>query len=373
MSNVYKISSTRGIAHSSNYTNAIFSGSSLNRKPIQKIKEAAENNGIQINEFGNYEETNDIINRAFAIDKRQADELPTNRRSLFTPLSVRKLRSLSGRSKDKIRNKIESLYRCSDNANFTFLTLSFINTVTDQNGKKCLNKFLTSCRKKFGNFQYIWIAERQLESTNNIHFHIITNKRFPIDYFNYLWVLQQYNAGIEHEKYTRNEIINYYSINNNLRKELNPFDVKHIRSINSLSIYLTMYVTKNKDTFDCSCWHCSRTIGKLFTTQLCTHEVFMELQTDKNIAVNINTGEVYEAKLCVTDFALIVTVLNKKHFSKYLSELDILNRWIISGFKKSKVPTIDYFDYSEIYLSTKQKKRTQVFQDILKNFSQSSN
>ena len=78
----------------------------------------------------------------------------------------------------------------------TLCTLTFINDVADTDAVKILNKFFTVLRKEFKDLLYIWVAERQLKTTNRIHFHVIMNIFLPIKKFNALWCLQQYNAGI---------------------------------------------------------------------------------------------------------------------------------------------------------------------------------
>ena len=363
--NIYKISATRAVSTHANYFTDVYTGSSFNKTRPKKIEIPEEKAGCTINEFNVYEEIGDYDNRTNKINPRSnVNDLPGGFGLSPAAGSASKPRSLSNRSKDKVKNKIQSLYRCSLGSNFTFLTLTFVAKVTDQDGKKCLNKFLTVARKKFGTFLYIWIAERQSD-TKNIHFHLITNRRFEIKYFNSLWVLQQYNAGIQHKDYDKAEIDQRF-LNQSMGQILNPFDIKKINSVDSLAIYLTMYVTKCSDTFDCACWHCCRNVSKLFTSALISENTFIETQNPEiNFNVNIKTGEVFECSTYVSDYALIVNIHNTKHFKKYLSEVDLLNSWIIGGMKKIKVPQIDFLDYSQIY-NNKKSRTTIISKDINK-------
>ncbi len=245
------------------------------------------------------------------------------------PLSAPKQFVFSRRSKDKCANKIFSLYKASVGQQFYFLTLTFIASVTDKQGQQCLNKFFTVLRK-FATFHYIWVAEHQ-QDTGNIHFHVILNHRFDIKMVNALWVRQQYNAGICHSKYSAEQIAEF-SEAGTVQKYLSPADVKRIDNVDHLSMYLTNYITKNTDTFECRVWHCSRKISELGTRQVAMSEVMTEAN-DKtiNFSVNRKKAKTYFPKMLVTEHCIIISIYNKKHFSKYTTELDELNRKILSG------------------------------------------
>ena len=213
-----------------------------------------------------------------------------------------------------------------------------------------------------GNFMYLWVAERQAE-TKRIHFHLISNKYFPIAEFNALWVLQQYNAGITHPLYSLADI--HQASPGELQKKLNPVDVKAVNSVGGLSIYLTMYVVKNKDVFECRTWHCCRLTSALFTTTLITQDLFNDLQVpEKNYSVNIKTGEIFEAKLHVSKHALVIPVLNKQHFHKNLKDVTELNEWIVSGALKKEyyadLPVLNYFDLTYIFHKKEKTERTAI-------------
>lgn len=352
----YKLSPTRAIASYCPYKQHVFQGSSLNRKFTNEDKavEKTAKEAIYANDCSG-ENLSDVWNDQ--ADKPKVRKAGLSNSCLFpmeNALRVQRSRRLSARSKYKIRDKIEALYNSSGKANFTFLTLTFVAKVDDKTAQKCLNKFLTVARKKLNNFIYLWVAERQAD-TKNIHFHLISNRRFPIAYFNSLWVLQQYNCGIQHENYSM-ETITAHDKAGTMQQILNPVDVKKITSIYGLTGYLTKYVTKNNDEFKCLTWHCSREVSKLFTAQLIHKSDFEQAkQLELNFAVNKSTGEYYERRIIVTDYAIIVTIQNKEHFRKKLTPMSMLNKWILEGMKPDGLPSIDYMDYQTIYLKDEKK------------------
>lgn len=374
---IYKLSSTRAVGHFAAYDNELFTGSSHNRRIQQQNKKQAS----QKNSLALRPQAAQIVRHCF--DGRLLDYNSWTVKAdqfafLSSPLQVlgrvpvavcpkkRRIaspRSLSGRSKNKIRDKIESLYNATPSTEFTFLTLTFINDVTDKDAQKCLNKFLTVCRKRWGKFMYLWVAERQKE-TGRIHFHLITNKRLPIVYFNSLWCLQQYNSGLSLPVLSKSDFMLYYHTNK-VQKVLNPVDVRRVDSLSGLSLYLTKYITKNNDTFDCSRWHCCRAVSGLFTHVLTTEKVINDLNNpDVNYYASRQTGEIYTTSAYVSKHAIVINVLNKRHFSKNLRELNMLNRWLISGFVPDAIPTINYPDYSKQYLKPSTRPTT-VMEDFI--------
>ncbi|HXB40401.1 MAG TPA: hypothetical protein VNZ49_07645 [Bacteroidia bacterium] len=166
----------------------------------------------------------------------------------------KKDRSMSGRTKSKIRQKLFSLSRLCKR--LTLLTLTFVNKVEDEKAVIILRKFLDNVKKRSKDFQYLWVAERQTKNTvftDNIHFHLITNKYWDIKkYWNYWIDLQNKNGVLPRDE-------NF--------KASSSLDVKGLVSnnIKGISSYLTKYVTKNKDTFKCQVWNCSKKISALYT------------------------------------------------------------------------------------------------------------
>ena len=167
---------------------------------------------------------------------------------------VAKLRTMSQRTKSKIRKKMIAFARV--HKNLTFLTLTFVNEVEDKIAVKVLRKFLDNCIKRSKDFQYIWVAEKQTSNEvfkDNIHFHIINNKFWKIDKWWQYWIDVQASFGIvpRDEKF----------------KPTSAFNIKQVVSnnIKGLVNYLTSYVTKNASEFDCQVWNCSKKISRLYT------------------------------------------------------------------------------------------------------------
>ncbi|QXP56213.1 hypothetical protein H0I25_00015 [Cellulophaga sp. HaHa_2_95] len=173
----------------------------------------------------------------------------------------KKLCSLSKRSKQKIRKKITCFARCYKR--LSFVTLTFLNKVDDEQAIIILRKFLDNVKKRSTDFQYVWVAERQEKNTEfigNIHFHIITNKYWKIEkWWNY-WLDLQRKNGIK----PRDE--NF--------KPSSAFDVRQLNSSNirSIASYVTKYVTKNNEKFKCQVWNCSRGVSELYTDFYTTTE-----------------------------------------------------------------------------------------------------
>ena len=172
-----------------------------------------------------------------------------------------KLRSLSKRSKQKIRKKITCFARCYKR--LSFVTLTFLNKVTDEEAVNILRKFLDNAKKRNEDFQYVWVAERQTKNDafkGNVHFHMITNKYWKIEkWWNY-WIDLQLKNGIQPRQ-----------------KDYKPssaFDVKQLNSSNirSIASYVTKYVTKNNAKFKCQVWNCSKRISELYTDFYTTTE-----------------------------------------------------------------------------------------------------
>ena len=166
-----------------------------------------------------------------------------------------KMKTLSPRTKTKIRRKLLAFFGLYKR--LSFLTLTFLNKVDDNLALKVLQQFLDNVKKQDENFQYLWVAERQTKNIvfeNNIHFHLITNKFWKIDKYKNYWVQLQNKNGI----YARNEKFNPSS----------AFDVKQVTSNNLRGIlnYLTKYITKNNSYFPFSPWNCSKKISELYTS-----------------------------------------------------------------------------------------------------------
>lgn len=228
-----------------------------------------------------------------------------------------RLRSMSPRTKTKIRKKILALSRLGKT--LTFLTLTFANAVEDKKAIRILQDFLDNALKQDRNFEYLWVAEKQSKNKafkDNIHFHIITTKFWKIDKWWKYWLELQARHGITPRD-----------------KSFNPssaFDVKHVHSNNvkGISTYLTKYITKNTGHFDCQIWNCSKKISRLYTDFYTDIEFIREFE-------RLETGGQLGGKLKVyfeTYCNVHIIPLNKTTL-KFYTRLDNKNKtvWSCSG------------------------------------------
>jgi hypothetical protein len=205
-------------------------GSSLDRKPPSELSELIKKDSIET-----------VLDRPMSLD--ESDETKF------------KFRSLSARSKSKIRKKVIAFSRVCKK--LSFVTLTFLNKVSDRQGIKALGIFLDNVSKRSKDFQYLWVAEKQSKNEvfkDNIHFHLITNKYWQIERWWSYWLEVQKKLGIV----PRDE--NY--------RPSSAFDVKVITANNKKGVgsYITKYVTKNSSQFQCMVWNCSRKISQLYTS-----------------------------------------------------------------------------------------------------------
>ena len=267
--------------------------------------------------------------------------------------------TLSKRSKDKVRDKMLAMYRAcsgrdgfrSNIVNFTFCTLTFIAPVDDNDGMDVLNTWFTTIKKRYGNFNYIWVAERQ--ANGNIHFHMIADCRFPIGYINSLWVKNQVEAGIVNKEVINRLREEHGTTFSNLHTEgkynivhdyLNPVDIKAVKTIDGISSYLTNYVTKNEGTFDCSAWKSSRKVSKLFTNKIIDQKLFAKTGVAKlnqitsrprNVVIEGKTvfkpPRTYVNETYYGEYCIINTIYNKARFQHCLNDLEAVNKIILNG------------------------------------------
>lgn len=283
---------------------------------------------------------------------------------------------LSSRSRAKVRDKITAFFRASGKQR-TFATLSFIEKVDDGTAIEILNKFLTQMRKQFATLQYIWVAERQEENVKypgNIHFHMLLNKFLPVGRWNALWVIAQYNSGLighreNGEPITYEEVLELWKkdeavgfeptcINpktgkkrTHIQEVLNPFDVRTVKNVSQLSAYVTKYVTgQSQETyFACRPWHCSRGVSRLFTRQLTSPSTFRYMRTLANIALNRDTGEIYEPRVITGHFWVTVYVVNKRAPLPFLKEMEQVNKWQLEGMYIDDLTRLSEDNYRKVH------------------------
>lgn len=336
-------------------TLSIYNGSTFNRKPantpltdeqkLQKEIDDAYFECKQKQKDNNYQGGVKYDIKYLAKREKNADQEPNpgNR--------------LSRRTKEKIRDKILALYRaCAgrkgfryDRVDFTFVTLTFVNKIDDQAAVNLLGKFFDAVKLKYGKFHYIWVAERQ--GNGNIHFHLLADKRFELSYCNALWIKQQKESGIVNYKSeqkiykeTGKTFADMFRSKDytGIQKYLNPFDAKTVKTIDGVSAYLTNYVTKNTDTFNCAAWHSSHTVSKLFTNALITKEIFdftsnNKINRIKGEWTDKETGEIYERtyinKTYYGQYCTLNSIYNKNKFRKYLNDMESVNRYLLEVYR----------------------------------------
>ncbi len=210
-----------------------------------------------------------------------------NKSLLTPPKKERKARSMSKRTKSKIRRKVMAFSRI--HKHLTFVTLTFLNLVEERKAVKILGKFLDNVTKRSKDFQYIWVAEKQSENKvfeNNIHFHLITNKYWRIKRWWEYWVeLQKKNGIVPRES------------------NFNPssaFDVKAIngKNVKAIANYLTYYVTKNEGEFACQVWNCSKKISWLKTDMYREYSFLKRIEALEKASLLGGEIQKYEQEYC---------------------------------------------------------------------------
>lgn len=339
----YNLSYSRALARISDYSGKqYFQGSSLLRKKKQKdnapgVSDAPETFDEPINESPREKTLNVLRNVKKLHKSKHVDD-----------------KGLSRRTRLKITEKMLAIYAASPKK-FTLQTLTMIAPATDTNAVKCLNKYLTVLRKK-GAFNYIWVAEKQ--TNGNIHFHMVCDKKFKIAEINSLWIIQQIKSGIVNHKSAQKLMLDYgvtfYDVHNSgfygiAQQYLNPVDVANVNTMEYLSAYLTKYITKNETKLSCAMWHCSRNVSRLFTKQLISKKIFAESSNGAiNKYYNKKKNRTYENKTFVHQYGLINTIYNKKHFKKYLGEMEALNSWILDNIAIDTGVKVEYDRFTEI-------------------------
>jgi hypothetical protein len=239
----------------------------------------------------------------------------------------------------------------------TLQTLSFVNDLTDTKGMDCLNKYLTQLRdmQHDQTIEYFNKAERQ--KNGRIHFHIVFDRKLPIDYFNSLWASIQHKSGIIHaekEKYLYDKygmgVVELHDAKRykEVQKKYNGLDVEYITSVDGISAYLTKYVVKNKDTFSCRHWTCSQSISRLFTGQIISQEQFesvcnskknrikSESKTYKNSRTQkreTRPARTYVSKVFEGQYCKVISIFNKEKYKKMFKEYIDINVFLLECFK----------------------------------------
>lgn len=144
-----------------------------------------------------------------------------------------------------------------------FYTISFPVLIPDDTAYTALNSWLTTLRKTYKLRNYLWIAERQKNST--IHFHIAIQEYLPI---------KKVNAVMKNliHHYIRKQKIDW---THSAASKYNGVDIAKDRKTKrvtnfakgtvakNLSLYLTKYITKSQVPFQRQAWQCSRNLSAM--------------------------------------------------------------------------------------------------------------
>lgn len=250
-----------------------------------------------------------------ALQRKRQIAKPKSDATVKPPIDkLKKPRLMSRRTKQKIRKKITCFARTQKR--LSFITLTFLNKVSDEQAVILLRKFIDNVKKRSSDFQYIWVVERQTKNNEfkgNPHFHMITNKHWKIDkWWNY-WIELQLKNGIK----PRNK--DY--------KPSSAFDVKRINSneIKKITSYLTKYITKNNAKFNCQVWNCSKKVSQLYT-DFYTNTEF----TDQFKRLNAVTKEIIDKDPKNPVINIKMIDLNRQTLPLY-KRLDNINNNVINN------------------------------------------
>lgn len=234
---------------------------------------------------------------------------------------VRKVDQMYKLNKNKVRSKILAYSKLRKSQIFmAFYSISFPRGLSDEVIRRIHNTVLTRIRKLDKLFSYIWIAERQKNGT--LHFHMLTNRYFNIRIINYMYARAIHNQII---KLSLNEFNYDY-------KKYNGVDVKMVSSIDSLSKYLTKYVTKNNELYDGLCWNCDSSVSALVTHIYLNDNEFKELSKKLIYVCSFNKSDVKN------DVNIDFDIYNYGSYRPKIifSNIPFINQYIVSDYYRRK-------------------------------------
>lgn len=191
----------------------------------------------------------------------QAELVEANIENFTSDFSLKLKETNQGSSyrlnKSKVKKRCFAFSRLKKSHKFfAFYTITFPSGLSDQSCYKYFNLWLTRCRKTAGLNSYLWVAERQKNST--IHFHLLTNDYMEIKSVNGYMSKALTNG----KKKVDEEVLKIVDT-----EKYNGIDVKKVgNGREKLVGYLTKYITKNNIEFYRLPWHCSRDVSRLFTS-----------------------------------------------------------------------------------------------------------
>ena len=221
-------------------------------------------------------------------------------------------------NKQRVRDKMNAFFELKQTFKFfAFYTISFPFAVEDSICFRLFNIWLTRCRKRYGKFTYIWVAERQRNGT--LHYHLLTNKYMDIRFTNAF--MKRSLMNVSHEINYSKEFLRKYNgvqvrplTDRETGKKIAAGREDLRRSaFTKLAKYMTKYVTKNQSVFEHLAWHESRDLSILQTKQYFSDQTgydrFYELR------INPDKFVVFSNDFCTTYF--------KKDFSNFKDVLSI--------------------------------------------------
>lgn len=167
-------------------------------------------------------------------------------------------------NKSKIRKKIVAYSHTKPAKKaLYFYTVSFPLSLSDELAYKYFNIFLTRCRKSAGLESYLWVAERQQNST--LHFHFLTTNFMMVQKINgYMRASLLHGVEKKEFEYDIEKIQKYNGVDiskNRITRKVTNFAVGKGSKI--LSKYITKYITKNNTQMSRLPYHSSRDISQL--------------------------------------------------------------------------------------------------------------
>jgi hypothetical protein len=169
-------------------------------------------------------------------------------------------------NKSQVRARILNQLNTQKNGKeLYFITITFPPIITEDLGYKYLNNWLTVCRSTGLIRSYLWVAEKQKNST--IHYHIAIPHKIYAPKANRIMTTILCNEVRKHKINWNLQAAKRYNgvdlAKNRKTKRITNFGIK--KASKSLATYLTKYISKNTESFKHLAWHCSRDYSNLIT------------------------------------------------------------------------------------------------------------
>lgn len=155
-----------------------------------------------------------------------------------------------------------------------FWTITFPKGIEESLAYKVFNTWLTRMRTEANLKSYLWIAERQENST--IHYHIALHQKISVQRGNKFMRASLMRAaasgGLPSAK---SDLSKYNGVDiskDRKTRRVTNFALK--KKSKALAKYLTKYTTKSDATFSNLAWHCSRDYSNLIISIACTPAEF---------------------------------------------------------------------------------------------------